>query len=169
MRLTWMIGLLLAFSGSASTVLAEDWVSYENERYGTVLKVPSSMVAQPPPRDETGLTWVSQDGQTELVLYGSDWSERSESFDAYRQWFKQMMADRGAILTSETEEDDWFSYEGSFKGFVFFVRTNRSTRCPNLAHTIELAYPAAQKAERAPWASRLGRFLSESPSSAECP
>ena len=169
MRNTLMTGLLAALMVPASMAVAEDWVTYQNARFGTQIEVPSSLSSLPPPQNGDGLTWASADGLTELVVYAGFWNVRSDDFDDYREWFGQMMRDRGASVTYQAEDDGWFVYAGVFRGNVFYVRTNRSQRCPNIAHTFELAYPADQKADRDPWAGRLGSSLSESSSSAECP
>jgi len=169
MRMILMLGCLAILLATAQQVRAENWKPYKNDRFGTVLEVPSSLIQLPPPQNGDGRNWVSEEGNTELVVYAGYWNVQSESFTEYRQWYKQMMIERGASVTYEANDDGWFVLSGLFKQFVYYVRVNQSARCPSIAHTVELSYLKEEKSQYDPWAERLGRLLTESPTSPECP
>ena len=165
LRSLWVLALAVVIAAPA---IAEDWTTYENARFGTALDLPVGLTAAPPPTNGDGRSFSSADGNTQIVVYAGFWDVRSNNWGEYRAWIGETIANGGGKVTYEAGGDDWFVFSGTLRGSIFYTRANRSSRCPSIAHHVEIAYPVAEKDRRDPWVTRITKSMGEV-ASAECP
>ena len=160
--LTAMVALMAAPAG------ADAWTKYENDRFGTAVEVPAQMIAGPRPTNGDGQSWTSPDARTRVTAYGNFWGVTVESWDDYRVQMRRWMLEDKVILTYTPMGETWFVLSGKKGDEIVYVRVQRSARCQDIAHHLDIAYPAAQKEARDAWVARMSKSLGEVPA-AQCP
>ncbi len=171
MRMLGFLAVLLLFGSGVSVVQGADdgWLVYENERFGTAIDIPAfALNALPAPQNGDGQGWVSKDTSVSLTAYGSYWSVTVESWDDYRVQFRRWLLEEKAILLYAPVGDDWFVLSGKVNNNLVYVRVNRSSRCPDIAHHVRIEYPASEKEARDAWVIRISKSMGEVPAAA-CP
>jgi len=129
--------LALFVSGVVSSLAnAEDTKTYVNPRFGFSLTYPSYMVAQPPPPNGDGRTFLSPDGELEIVAYGQFLV--NQPFDALWQ---DALEKYGDALSYQVKKADWFVVSGVVDGREFYKKVYRLEG--NIA-TLHLEYPHAR-------------------------
>ena len=87
------------------TAVADDWRTYRNERYGTTIDYPDIFKAEPPPANNDGLAFKSDDGAAFSVFA----SFNALDFDlAGFKDFTMKNLEAGEVITYQAQGKDWF-------------------------------------------------------------
>ena len=145
------------------TVLAAEWLTYINPRFGTSAQIPASgFVADPPPENGDGQGWTSIDGQGFITISGS-FLTIGKNLAEFRQWMEDTSATDDVDITYSDAKDNWFAYAGFRGSEIIYIKVLMSETCgtPILNH-IFMQYPKAQVEAYAPIAKRLSDSLTGS-------
>ena len=152
--------LALVIMALAVPALAADWVRYSNPRFGATADVPAEgFIANPPPDNGDGQSWVSEDGKGEIAVYGS-FVVIAETFEAYRNFLIKSAKDEGLDIIYDVGGRGWFGYSGLQGSDIVYMKVVRAENCSALvANHIYLKYPASQKESYDPIVRRMAKSL----------
>jgi hypothetical protein len=132
--------------GVPTAASAEAWRRYTNDRFGTSVEIPAYFRAQPAPANDDGGTFVSSDGSSRILVYGSYApSVVVETFAAYRSWSKEETLKEGYTVSYDAAGKDWFALSGSKGDRIIYVKVIAACPDHSLAHHVSIEYPAAEK------------------------
>jgi hypothetical protein len=141
----------------AGPAAAADWQRYVNDRFGTAVDVPTDVFRpQPPPENGDGRRFETADGLASLTVfagYNTGGLNLRELVDAARD----DAADER--VTYEREGRRWFVISG-FRGENVFYRKLILSPDGEVAHTLELVYPADEKPFFDPLTTRIANSMS---------
>lgn len=112
--------LIAALSASSPALAADDWTRYSNPRFGYSAAVPPGFTRQQDADNGDGATFRSDDGRSELLIYGT-MIEDGEFAGAARKRIDRDRAD-GWTITYDKVTEGWASYSGSRTADVLYVR-----------------------------------------------
>jgi serine/threonine-protein kinase len=123
----------------ASSVSAESWRSYHNDRFGTTADVPAGWKMEPPPANDDGRIFTSPDGRAELVVNGmfanvADPDELGSRLEPLE----------GETITYKQRKGNWVVVSGVKGDKIFYRKTLLSCR-NTVANNLSIEYPAAEK------------------------
>jgi hypothetical protein len=151
-----VLALLLAgfgFAGLSSAALAESWLTYQNDRYGTMIDYPDSFKPESPPDADDGRAFTSADGARFSVSasYGGIGSNLAE----YRAFIiKNLPA--GQVVTYQTSGKNWFVVSGT-KGSDIFYERHMLSHGGEMTEDFVISYPAATKTAYDPIVARMAK------------
>jgi hypothetical protein len=152
--------LLLVALGIPTVASAEGWRRYTNDRFGTSVEVPASFRAQHAPANDDGRTFVSSDGGSRILVYGSYApSVIVDTFAAYRRWTKEQALQDGYELSYDAAGKDWFALSGARGDRIIYLRVLASCPDRSVGHHVSIEYPAAEKGRHDAVVTRLSRSL----------
>jgi hypothetical protein len=125
---------------AAAAADAGNWLTYQNDRYGTTIDYPDQFKAEPPPDADDGRRFKSADG-AEFAVYAS---YALDSTLADIQEFTLKNLTPGAVVTYKTDGDNWFVISGTAGANIFYQRHLLSHRS-QMSETFSMTYPAAAK------------------------
>jgi hypothetical protein len=127
---------------------ADDWRTYRNERYGTTIDYPDFFKAGPPPANNDGLAFKSDDGAAFSVFA----SFNALDFDL--AGFKDFIVknlEAGEVITYQAQGKDWFVISGT-KGRRHILRAAstvpRQTDDRRLRHVVSVEPEAEIRSDR---------------------
>ncbi|WP_181707347.1 hypothetical protein [Chthonobacter rhizosphaerae] len=147
---------LFALVTAAAPALAEDWQTYTNPKFGTTITYPADIFTpEPESANGDGRRFVSADGRAEITVYGG--------YNVDRLSLKDLLAaanDDAAPhrVTYQTNGPRWFVMSG-FEGDRIFYRKLMLTRSLEVAHTVEIIYPASEKSTYDRVTTRVSKSL----------
>lgn len=113
--------LTLLFALLVSPVLAADWGSYENARFGYVVAVPADFDWGDEAANGDGRVFTKADGTQVLRVFGGNVVE--DDFEAAVRAAMGYATDDGWALSYERVTPSWASYSGLRNGMILYVRT----------------------------------------------
>jgi hypothetical protein len=156
MKTLSVLALLLAslgLAGLSSAALAESWLTYQNDRYGTTIDYPDSFKPEPPPDADDGRAFTSADGARFSVSasYGGIGSNLAE----YRAFIIKNIA-AGQAVTYQTSGKNWFVISGT-KGSDIFYERHMLSHGGEMTEDFVISYPSAAKAAYDPIVARMAK------------
>lgn len=154
MRISSFVLALALVAGSAS---AAEWEVYRNARFGTTVDVPADVFRPlPAPDNGDGQRFESADGRASLTVFAGNNVERR----TLRQLIQAAESDAtGERITYRKAGRSWFVISG-FRGDDVFYRKLLLSEGGRVGHTVELVYPAAEKATYDRLTARIANSLS---------
>ena len=102
-------------------VLAADWGSYVNARFGYAVAVPPEFSGGGEADNGDGQVFTSRDGTQTLRVYGGNVMEQDFEIEVGRA--AEYLDGEGWDISYQRTTPSWASYSGSRQGFVLYVRT----------------------------------------------
>jgi hypothetical protein len=143
----WKLSFVLAALGAILPAMmfavpadAENWLTYQNDRYGTTIDYPDQFKAEPPPDADDGRRFKSADG-AKFAVYAS---YALDSTLAEIEEFTLKNLAPGAVVTYKTGGDNWFVISGTDSANIFYER-HLLSHGGQMSETFSMAYPAAVK------------------------
>jgi hypothetical protein len=141
---------LLVFQAPAK---ADQWLIYQNDRYGTTIDYPDRFKAEPPPDNDDGRKFTSADG----AEFSVSASYNALDFDlAKYQDFILKNRGRGEVVTYKTHGDNWFVISGT-KGSDIFYERHVLSHGGEMTEDFVMTYPAAAKPRYDPIVARMAK------------
>ena len=142
----------LAATSFAASAGADNWLIYQNDRYGTTIDYPALFKMQPPPDNDDGRAFKTADGArfTVSAAYGLDLT-LAEYHD-----FVVKHLDPGAIVTYEARGNGWFVVSGT-KGADIFYERHVLSHGAEMTEDFVASYPAALKRTYDPIVARMAK------------
>jgi hypothetical protein len=162
MRARVLLFAVVAAALTASLALldvarADDWRTYQNDRYGTTIDYPASFQPQPPPDNDDGRAFKSADGAGFAVFA----SYNAFDFDLakFRDYTVKNL-DAGSIVTYQAQGqahgDDWFVISGT-KGDKVFYERHLLSHGKQMTEGFVITYPASLKQTYDPIVARMAK------------
>ena len=133
--------------------MADQWLIYQNDRYGTTIDYPDQFNAAPPPRADDGRTFTSADG-AEFSVYASS---NALNFDlAKYEDFTLKNLDSSRVVTYTACGSNWFVMSGT-KGESVFYERHLLSHGGQMTEGFSMTYPAAAKRTYDPIVARMAK------------
>ena len=131
----------------------DNWLIYQNDRYGTTIDYPDRFKAQPPPDNNDGRAFKSADGANFSVSA----SYNAFDFDVagYRDFIVKNL-DPAAAVTYEAHGDNWFVISGT-KGADIFYERHLLSHAAQMTENFVMSYPASLKTTYDPIVTRMAK------------
>jgi len=132
---------------------ADNWLIYQNDRYGTTIDYPDIFKPQPPPDNNDGRAFKNADGAGFWVAA----SYNTLDFDVarYRDFVVKDL-DPAAAVTYQTRGDNWFVISGTNGANIFYERHMLSYGA-ELTESFAISYPASLKQTYDPIVARMAK------------
>jgi len=132
---------------------ADNWLTYQNDRYGTTIDYPDIFKPQRPPDNDDGRDFKSADGADFWVAASYD----ALDFDVvkYRDIIVKNRGS-GTVITYQAHGDNWFVISGT-KGANIFYERHVLSHGAELNESFAITYPAALKATYNPIVARMAK------------
>lgn len=148
--------VLAAFAAAlALPVLAEEWRSYANPRYGYTIELPASFSIVQEAQNGDGITLSAADGAAELLVFGAMVTETD--FAAEARLRRDFAAEDGWAISYERVTGNWASFSGSRGGEVIYVRG--ISLCGGASAWFEMTYPRTRIKTYDPVVARMVETL----------
>jgi hypothetical protein len=131
---------------------ADNWLTYQNDRYGTTIDYPDQFKAEPPPDADDGRRFKGADG-AEFAVYAS---YALDSTLAEIQVFTLNNLAPGAVVTYKANGDHWFVISGTVGANIFYER-HLLSHGSQMSETFSMTYPAAAKQSYDPIVARMAK------------
>jgi hypothetical protein len=134
--------------------LADDWRTYQNERYGTTIDYPEIFKAGPPPANNDGLAFKSDDG-AEFSVFAS-----FNALDFDLAGFKDFIVknlEAGEVITYQAQGKDWFVISGTKGADGIFYERHVLSHGKELTEGFVMSYPARLKQKYDPIVARMSK------------
>ncbi len=134
--------------------LADDWRTYQNDRYGTTIDYPNIFNAGRPPDNNDGLAFTSADGAKFSVFA----SFNALDFDL--AGFKDFIVknlEAGELITYQAEGKDWFVISGTKGADGIFYERHLLSHGKELTEGFVMSYPASLKQKYDPIVARMSK------------
>lgn len=147
--------MVLALSSAAP---AADYRPYANARFGTAAEVPAGWRAGPEPANGDGLVFRSPDGKASVTVSGSlhVWDSIGEAMKIYED------PEQGETITYRHREPRAIVVSGTRGDTIFYARHVLTCR-DQIWNSVQIEYPAAQKAAYDAMVSHIARSLHGGP------
>ena len=142
-----------------TAIFAQAMTTYCNERFGFCVERPIDFKPLPAPENGDGRGFVSPDGKAEYVAFGS-LAVEDVNFTLADEFNN---AQEGVTISYKVLKKDWFVLSGKdTDGSIFYQKTMRKINDINgqptpVYWTVEIKYPADQKATYDPYCSLVAR------------
>lgn len=140
---------------AANAAKAGDWLTYQNDRYGTTIDYPPSFKMQPPPDADDGRTFKSADGADFTV--SASYFAMDFTVAEYRDFIVKHL-EEGSTITYETRGKNWFVISGTQGDRIFYEKHLLSHK-GEMNEDLVIAYPASRKATYDPIVARMAKSL----------
>lgn len=166
--LKYALTLLMLLFGNHS-VAANNWIDYENSRFGVQASVPASgFTMEPPPANNDGRKWVMNGGKAEFSIYGSYFTV-AENFEGLRSFQQKIFAEKGIIISYEASGDGWFVMSGTKGNDIYYRKHSLNYKCRNtIINGFSAVYSANVKAILNPIVNHISRSLKGSTNGFGC-
>ncbi len=124
----------------AAAARAGNWLTYQNDRYGTTIDYPDQFKPEPPPDANDGRRFNSADG-AKFAVYAA-YALDSTLADIQEFTLKNLAP--GAVVTYKTKGDNWFVISGTAGANIFYQR-HLLSHGGQMSETFSMTYPAAAK------------------------
>jgi hypothetical protein len=137
----------------AAPAEADQWRTYQNDRYGTTIDYPDQFKPEPPPGVDDGRTFISADG-AQFSVYAS-YNAENFNLTAYQD-FTLKNLDPGQAVTYKASGNNWFVISGT-KGNDIFYERHLLSHSGQMTEGFSMAYPAAAKQIYDPIVARMAK------------
>jgi len=145
-----LIALFFAFASVASA--QEKYATYANERFFFSIDYPDSLKMQPPPDNDDGRTFLSEDGKVEMRVWGQ-YNAEEKTLDERYTFDLKGFTEKPAYMVLKR---DWYVLSGAKGDKIFYEKTLvRRKRVGDTYFTFTIEYPASQKAKYDPVVKRI--------------
>jgi hypothetical protein len=152
-KLSFIILSVLVATSFVTIASADNWLTYQNDRYGTTIDYPDVFKPEPPRDADDGLEFKSADGADFHV------SASYNGFDftvaEYRDFIVKNLAS-GAVVSYEARGGNWFVVSGA-KGANVFYERHLLSHGAQMTEDFVISYPAALKATYDPIVARMAK------------
>src|SRR5262249_27013307 len=132
--------LLFAFTSVASS--QEKYSTYSNERFFFSIEYPDSLKMQPPPENEDGRTFLSDDSKVEMRAWGQYNAEEKTLDERYAIDLKGF-TEKPAYMVLKR---DWYVLSGTKGDKIFYEKSLvRRSRHGDAFFIFTIEYPLSQK------------------------
>lgn len=138
---------------AASAAKADDWLVYQNDRYGTTIDYPPIFKMQPPPDADDGRKFKSADGADFTV--SASYAAIDFTLATYRDFIVKHL-DPGSTITYETRGGNWFVISGT-RGDRIFYEKHLLSHKGEMNEDFVISYPAALKQTYDPIVARMAK------------
>ncbi len=166
-RIVWLVAAVLCFAAAtpaaAQTSGASNWLTYQNDRYGTTIDYPSIFKAEPPPDNDDGRRFKSADG-AEFAVFAS-YGALDFDLAGYQKFILENL-DPGKIVTYQTHGDNWFVISGTNGDGIFYERymlPHGKAKAEGFVEGFVMSYPAALKHAYDPIVGRMAKSFRSGP------
>ncbi|MGA9320482.1 MAG: hypothetical protein WBW06_05405 [Xanthobacteraceae bacterium] len=136
------------------TAVADDWRTYRNERYGTTIDYPDIFKAGPPPANNDGLAFKSDDGAAFSVFA----SFNALDFDlAGFKDFTVKNLEAGEVISYQAQGKDWFVISGTKGADGIFYERHLLSHGKQLTEGFVMSYPSSLKQKYDPIVARMSK------------
>jgi hypothetical protein len=132
---------------------ADNWLTYQNDRYGTTIDYPDLFKMQPPPGSDDGREFKSSDGADFTV--SASYFALDLTVAKYRDFIVKNL-DRGSAISYETRGKDWFVISGTVGDKIFYEKHRLSH---GMNEDFVMSYPASTKQTYDPIVARMAKSL----------
>lgn len=163
------IAAILWLALAALPTYASDWRTYKNTRFGTSADLPAhGFTAQPSSQNGDGQTWISEDGQGQILVFG-DLIVTVDTTRGYRQEVLGYALDDGLDIVYNVAKKNWFAYSGFLRDDIIYEKVVVTTGCdPMIGNHVYFRYPANQKSRYDEIVRRAAASLGGSQSTDMC-
>jgi hypothetical protein len=133
--------------------LADEWRTYQNERYGTTIDYPNIFKAGRPPDNNDGLAFTSAEGAEFSVI--ASYNRQDLDLAGFRDFIVKNLA-AGQIITYQAHGDDWFVISGT-KGADIFYQRYLLSHGKQMTEGFGMSYPASLKQKYDPIVARMSK------------
>ena len=145
-----VITILLTFASIASA--QEKFSTYSNERFFFSIDYPDALKMQPPPDNDDGRTFLSDDGKVEVRVWGQYNAETKTLDERYLLDLKGFTEKPSYMVLKR----DWYVLSGMKEGNIFYEKTLiRRRGDTDIFFTFTVTYPPAMKAKFDPIVKRM--------------
>lgn len=139
------IALFLVATSLMAPAGADNWLIYQNDRYGTTIDYPDQFKPEPPPGADDGRTFKDAGG-AQFSVYASF---NALDFDLKKyQDFTLKNLGPGQTVTyqshGQSRDGDWFVISGSSGNNIFYER-HLLSHGGEMTESFSITYPAAAK------------------------
>lgn len=155
-RLLLALLTMLVASPALTQATAADWQTYTNPRFGTTIDYPADIfLPAPDPENGDGRRFVTADGEAMVTVFGGYNVDRLSLTDLLAAANEDV---RDGEITYQTNGPRWFVMSGFQNGKIFY-RKLMLTRTLDVAHTVEIIYPADAKSTYDTLTARISKSL----------
>jgi len=162
-RIAWLLTAVFCFAAAApvaaQTSGASNWLTYQNDRYGTTIEYPGFFKPEPPPDNDDGRRFKSADG-AEFAVFAS-YNALDFDIAGYLQDTLKNL-DPGATVTYQAHADDWFVISGT-KGDGIFYQRRLLSHGKEMTEGFVMSYPARLKQLYDPIVARMAKSFRSGP------
>jgi hypothetical protein len=134
--------------------VADDWRTYRNDRYGTTIDYPDIFKAGPPPANDDGLAFKSDDGAAFSVFA----SFNALDFDlaGFKDFILKNL-EAGEVVTYQAQGKDWFVISGTKGVDAIFYERHLLSHGKQMTEGFVMSYPARLKPKYDPIVARMSK------------
>jgi hypothetical protein len=147
------IAAIAASALLAGAAVADNWLSYQNDRYGTTIDYPKIFKAQPPPDNDDGQAFKSADGAKFSVF--ASYNASDYNLDEFRDFIVKYLHP-GAVVTFQAHGVNWFVISGTSGADIFYQR-HLLTHGAQMTEGFVMSYPAQLKQIYDPIVARMAK------------
>jgi hypothetical protein len=137
----------------AAPAEADQWRTYQNDRYGTTIDYPDQFKPEPPPGADDGRTFTSADG-AQFSVYAS-YNAENFNLTAYQDSTLKNL-DPGHAVTYKASGNNWFVISGTKGGNIFYER-HLLSHGGQMTEGFSMTYPAVAKQTYDPIVARMAK------------
>jgi len=141
-------------AAAPTMAVANDWRTYRNERYGTTIDYPDIFKAGPPPANDDGLAFKSDDGAAFSVFASFN------ALDLDLAGFKDFIVknlEAGEVVTYQAQGKDWFVISGTKGADAIFYQRHLLSHGKQMTEGFVMSYPARLKPKYDPIVARMSK------------
>ena len=148
-----LVALVTAILLAAPLARADDWLTYQNDRYGTTIDYPPVFKMQRPPDDDDGREFKSADGAEFTV--SASYGGIDFTLATYHDFIVQHL-DPGSVVSYEARGKNWFVVSGTVGDKIFYEK-HRLSHGAEMTEDFVVSYPAAAKRTYDPIVARMAK------------
>ncbi len=122
--LTTAVLVLLSISSLAEGQVRNNYRSYHNVRFDYSISYPANiLIPQGEAANGDGQKFLSRDGRTEMLVYGSHNSLNQSLQQVYEEETSRTSEHPNRVITYQVLRRDWFALSGIEDGRIFYQKT----------------------------------------------
>jgi hypothetical protein len=136
------------------------FATYTNERFAFSIDYPEELLKmQPPPDNDDGRTFRSDDGTVEMLVWGQENAELKTLDERYARDLKGF-TEKPTYMVSKR---DWYVISGIKDGKIFYQKTMVRRRHGDVYFTLTIEYPESEKAKYDPIVKKISESFKFDP------
>lgn len=137
---------------------ARSWTTYENDRFGYAVDVPSDFLQGEAPENNDGRTFSAPNGAGHVSVYGS-FNALGQTPASHREWLREDLISREIRITYEATGKTWCVLSGMAPDGAIVYQRVRFSRTGETLLTVSFTYPDNQKETWDDIVARMGKSL----------